>query len=435
MVQLGTMRTAFYAKLLEFQSSSFLADYQINCEDGVVQAHRLVLAIFMGSEAIQRFFGSHDIESSIFCPYKVDDVQYFLEILYKGGVEDVLNPNDNTASIMEYFSIDSSMIVSSNKSLFEEDELLSTNSIMNSESDTFDDDDIEAIVDNEEEEEMNELMKVYKRSPYRRYKEMTIDIKCIRFQLLNDFGHGSITRISSATGIPKATLSRWRTKLIQDPNYSPVLPNYSKSKQSLDRIKENKLAKYIRTTFIHKGHLISKKLLLMKCNVYLADEVEERKQMFSKRWLEGFLKRNNFSFKKVRPKRRPDVSPGSLDSFLKEFAEINETYGPDSIYNMDETSWVVNKSPNKTIANKGGDEVRGYINGDPRTAFTVIGTITKSGKKFVPIVLAKGKTHKSINKFGKHEFPVEFIVSKSGWADSDSMISYLNWLISQHESI
>jgi len=159
MVQLGTMNTAFYAKLLEFQSSSFMTDYRINCEDGVVQAHRLVLSIFMGSEAVERFFGSHDVDSSIFCPYKVEDVQYFLEILYKGGVEDVLNPNENTFSIMEYFSIDSSMIVSSNKSLFEEDENISTNSIMNSDSDTFDDD-IEAIVDNEEEEEMNEIMKV-----------------------------------------------------------------------------------------------------------------------------------------------------------------------------------------------------------------------------------------------------------------------------------
>jgi len=240
------MLTAFYAKFLEFQSSSFLTDYQINCEDGVVQAHRLVLSIFMRSEAIERFFGSRDVDSSIFCPYKVENVQHFLEILYKGGVEDVLNPNDNTVSIMEYFSIDSSMIVSTNKSLLEDDELLSTNSIMNSDSDTFDDDDdIEAIVDNEEEEEeMNQLMKVYKRNPYRRYKEMPIDIKYIRFQLLNDFCHGSITRISTATGIPKTTLSRWRTKLIQDSNYSPVIPNYSKSKQSLDQIKENKKLKY-----------------------------------------------------------------------------------------------------------------------------------------------------------------------------------------------
>ena len=63
--------------------------------------------------------------------------------------------------------------------------------------------------------------------------------------------------------------------------------------------------------------------------------------MFSKRWLDGFLKRNNFSFKKVRPKRRPDVSPDSLDSFLKEFAEINETYGPESIYNMDENQYRI----------------------------------------------------------------------------------------------
>jgi len=117
---------------------------------------------------------------------------------------------------------------------------------------------------------------------------MLIDIKCIRYQLLQDFGHGSITRISAATGISKATLSRWRTKMIQDSNYSPVIPNYSKSKQSLDQIKENKLARYIRTTFIHKGHLISKKLLLMKCNVYLADEVEERKQMFLKNGLKVF---------------------------------------------------------------------------------------------------------------------------------------------------
>jgi len=430
------MRATISTKLLEFLSSSFLTDFLISCEDGAVLAHRLILSIFMGSESIERFFGAHNVECSILCPYKVEDVRFVLEILYKGDVLDhVLNQNCNAISIMEYFGIDSALIVISNKSLFAEDEHLSTNSIMNSDSDTVDDDDdIEAIVDNEEEEEMNELKKIYKRNPYRRYNELSIDTESIRYQLLHDFAHGSITRISKETGIPKTTLCGWRTKLINDPNFSPVIPNYSNSKQSLDQNVETKLARYIRMTFINKGHLISKKLLLMKCNIYLADEVEKRKNMFSKRWLDGFLKRNNFSFKKVRPKRRPDVSPDSLDSFLKDFAEINETYGPESIYNMDETSWVVNKPPNKTIATKGGDEVRGYINGDIRTAFTVIGTITKSGKKLVPIVLAKGKTHKSINKFGRHEFPVEFIVSKSGWADSDSMEKYLNWLVSQHGS-
>ena len=123
----------------------------------------------MWSESIERFFGAHNVKCSILCPYKVEDGPFVLEILYKGDVLDhVLNQNCNAISIMEYFGIDSALIVTSNKSLFAEDEHLSTNSIMNSDSDTVDDDDIEAIVDNEEEEEMNELKKIYKRNPYRR---------------------------------------------------------------------------------------------------------------------------------------------------------------------------------------------------------------------------------------------------------------------------
>ena len=101
---------------------------------------------------------------------------------------------------------------------------------------------------------------------------MPIDIKCNRFRLLNDFSHGSISRISEATGIPKATLSRWRTN------------------------------------------------------------------------------------------------------------------------------------------NKGGDKVRGYTNGDPKTSFTVIGKITNSGKKLVPIVLAKGKLTNQLTNLEYMSFQLRLLL-------------------------
>ena len=57
-----------------------------------------------------------------------------------------------------------------------------------------------------------------------------------------------------------------------------------------------------------------------------------------------------------------------------------------------------------------------------------------SGSKLPLVILVKGKTQRAIESYGKQIFPVQFIISQSGWSDFEVMKLYLTWLISVHGS-
>lgn len=69
-----------------------------------------------------------------------------------------------------------------------------------------------SIIDLHQMEEPEELMKLFKRSPYRSYKEFKNEIPKV-IERLRHRQYGDLQKIFEETGIHTSTLSRWGKKL------------------------------------------------------------------------------------------------------------------------------------------------------------------------------------------------------------------------------
>ena len=432
-------------KMFRFLHSS---DIKIFCKDGISDAHSIVLSLMMNNEEGCTF--SEKIRDSyrLFCDFLYEDMERVLSILYFRRVKcTTLKKYPIIFEILNFLHINIQKIEITDVESLDDDDPADEHTVDLSGIHHNDIDNVGEITQSNDNIDENgsiidscgivisnntntELPRICKRGTYNHYSKMKIDFSIVMKALLNSNEHGSIKNISTKTGIPTTTLSRWRRKAIINPKYIPSSQSYSLAKLAINNEVEKKLANYINTTFITQGRLITKKFLLLRCNIYLSHETIEEHQYLSIKWLNGFLKRHSFSFRNVRTKRRPDITPDTISKYLYEFSKILEDYPYGSIYNMDETSWIINQPPKKTIARRGSDTVNGFITSDSKSSFTSIGTISKSGKKLPLVILVKGKTQLSIRSFEPQNFPVEYITTSSGWSDTEVMKSYLSWLIS-----
>jgi hypothetical protein len=70
--------------------------------------------------------------------------------------------------------------------------------------------------------------------------------------------------------------------------------------------------------------------------------------------------------------------------------------------------------PRKTVAEKGIENVKIEVNGDPTAGFTLIGAITASGAKLPLFLIAKEFAQKCHKQFGRC-FPGTIDYSNNGW--------------------
>jgi hypothetical protein len=97
------------------------------------------------------------------------------------------------------------------------------------------------------------------------------------------------------------------------------------------------------------------------------------------------------------------------------------------VFNFDETCWKIFDGPRRVLAEKGSDSVKLISSTGEKQSVTAFGTISAAGDKLPLWIIAKGKTQRSITKFGKHP-EVVFKVSESGWTTEQLMLDYLDWL-------
>jgi hypothetical protein len=83
----------------------------------------------------------------------------------------------------------------------------------------------------------------------------------------------------------------------------------------------------------------------------------------------------------------------------------------------------------RTIAERGAETVKRYVNGETKAGFTFFASILVDGPKLPLSLLAKGKTPRCHRRFGLHP-PYEHLIwhSSNGWCNSCLMEAYLHWL-------
>lgn len=94
-------------------------------------------------------------------------------------------------------------------------------------------------------------------------------------------------------------------------------------------------------------------------------------------------------------------------------------------FNYDETSYDIINVPKMAIRKKCTECVKIDCKNNPKENFTLGLTISKGGSFLKPLLITKGKTSKSLNKFDLKNKLVG-CTNNSGWADDDCIIIVLN---------
>ena len=281
---------------------------------------------------------------------------------------------------------------------------------------------------------MNFSHKFKKTRSYTKYwQDGTLTAEVMEFFRTNDPRTYTLEQLSDKTGIPNYILSKWRKELQKDPKYIPG-NLIGKHRRFLTEREEFLIADFIRLQYIYPGIMIRRKhLRSIIFTLWQSMDLEHRqnipKKLVSYHFLANFCRRNGFSFRKMRKKKRSDINEEEVNQYIKEFEEIFTDYPWYLILNADETPWNYVFLRGDVLAETGKEEVQAQLPDDYRKTFTALCTISASGKKYPPLFLASGKTPQCMQQFAGMESDAsdyELYYSSGGYSDEKSMIHYLD---------
>jgi hypothetical protein len=149
----------------------------------------------------------------------------------------------------------------------------------------------------------------------------------------------------------------------------------------------------------------------------------------SNKYARRFLKRVGLSFRRGRPRRRPDLDEDECFLFLCSFHLVMSIFPPSAIVNFDESSWRLVMVSGRTVAPRGAEVVRRYVNGDVKASFTFFASVLADGTKLPLVLLAKGKIDRCHRQLGTHpQYQYDIWHSPKGWCDAQLVLRYLDWL-------
>ena len=131
-----------------------------------------------------------------------------------------------------------------------------------------------------------------------------------------------------------------------------------------------------------------------------------------KDWFEGFKKRHpELVMRKPEPLStsrsrlmNTHVTNRYFEDLSKTLTDLGLAHKPKCIWNMDETSVSFEHTPMKVVARKGVRALPGRV-ADSKQTQTVLACVNAAGKAMPPMVVAKGKTQKSLFSYKTHDAP------------------------------
>jgi hypothetical protein len=142
-----------------------------------------------------------------------------------------------------------------------------------------------------------------------------------------------------------------------------------------------------------------------------------------------FLKRTRLSFRRVRPSRRPNIDEEEVTDFLLNFHVSLAIFGRVALVNFDESNWKLVMTADRTVAERGAESVKRYINGNIKASFTFFASILANGTKLPLILIARGRTKRCREQFGNLPQSGQKVWhSANGWCTELLMLRYLRWL-------
>jgi hypothetical protein len=121
---------------------------------------------------------------------------------------------------------------------------------------------------------MEALRRVIRRGPYNRYYDKADETEAVFnvFMTLPPSQY-TIQEIADRTGIPRRTLSNWRTQVKQQNDWRPTTRRFNSNSRLLDDATELQIATFLRGTFISQGRDLSVNVLRQQILMLVHDLV------------------------------------------------------------------------------------------------------------------------------------------------------------------
>ena len=274
-----------------------------------------------------------------------------------------------------------------------------------------------------------------KRKYQQYYKDHKLVEEIFAFFEQNENQRFSLTELSQKTNIPIYQLGKWHKEWEKDHTYRPGLRIGQHLRLFTDE-QEKIVADLIRVQFISHGIMMRRKhLKTILFTLWQSFDLDHRghlpKKLFSNHFMKNFCKRNNFSFRQMRKKKRSEIDDAEVNEYVRQYAEAFSTFPWHRILNGDETPWNFVYYKGEVLAETGTEEVAAQLPDDYRKSFTVMATIGADGTKYPPIFFAKGSTkmcHRQFDGMESDPSKYEILHSEGGNMDEDSMIEYLKYV-------
>ena len=143
-----------------------------------------------------------------------------------------------------------------------------------------------------------------------------------------------------------------------------------------------------------------------------------------KQWFRGFKSRfPELSIRKpqkVSTARSRSMSPVVVSAYFNELGPLmlKVSNNPSTRWNMDETGFSLEHVPQNIVARKGSHSVPGRVSCS-RESITVVAAVNAAGMSLPPLVIVKGKTHRSLQSFNTADGPAGALWTwqQKAWVD------------------
>lgn len=273
-----------------------------------------------------------------------------------------------------------------------------------------------------------------KRRPYKSYlnAEWKWEDVFIEIDKIKDTKVNFLRIIADKYGIIYGTLKNKYNKMHNNTT-NVNTENRGGSNKIFTKNDERELYNHIKINFIDKNTPLTNNII----KEIALDKFKQKNTVInsdfkkSNGWCSMFKKKWNLSTQKIKCSKKATNNPTDADIkiFLDKCNDKCKNIKKKFIFNYDETKCNIANPPKTAIRIKGKGSTKIYCKNNLKVGFTAGLTISASGAKLKPLVIAKGKTKRCLSKFKLNDDVIGTYTQK-GWINENCMIQVLDQIAS-----
>ena len=260
-----------------------------------------------------------------------------------------------------------------------------------------------------------------KRRPYKSYINAKWSWNDV-FNDLNELKKNNVVDYFIKISVKYGILCKTLTNKYRDFNNKKIVIDNKEHRGGCNKFftkdDEQNLFNYFKNNFIDKNELLCDEIIKIKAISESKILYPTKKFVASSGWCYSFKNRWNLSTVScsISRKATKEYTVEELNSFLTDCKKECDKVGEENFYNTDEMKCNNINVSNKTIHIKGKDNAKINVNGNEKEGVSTILTVSANGKILKPIIIAKGKTKTSLNKYNLTDDAIGCF-SNNGWTN------------------